>query len=94
MDKKTTNTVITVAAAIIFGCCSLFCCIMGFGTVTGNGTYELNGQSSQLPPTYGYVFLCLSIILIIIPIVIGFFTLRKKPEADTAASNEPLPPTS
>jgi hypothetical protein len=34
--------------------------------------------------------------MIIIPIAVGFFTLRKKPEAVVveASSNETLPPTS
>jgi hypothetical protein len=40
--------------------------------------------------------LCLSIILIIIPIVVGFFTLRNKPAPAPVAPNfnEPLPPAS
>jgi high-affinity K+ transport system ATPase subunit B len=42
--------------------------------------------------TMGLVFLCLSFIFILIPIAVGFFTLRKKPE--TIASDEPLPPVS
>jgi hypothetical protein len=39
----------------------------------------------------GLVTLCLSFIFIAIPIAVGFFTLRKKPEA---VSSEPLPPAS
>jgi hypothetical protein len=47
-----------------------------------------------MPPSVGYVFLCLSIIFIAIPIVVGFVTLRKKPEEVVAISDEPLPPAS
>ena len=94
MNNKNTAVIITVITALFCGCCSLFTCIMGFGTVTGNGTYDLGGASQAMPPTFGYVFLCLSVIMIIIPIAVGFFTLRKKPEAAVISSNETLPPTS
>ena len=92
MDKKTTAIVVTVATALICGCCSLFMCIMGFGTVMGTGTYDLGGSSGAMPPAAGYAFLCLSVIAIIVPIVVGFFMLRKKPE--DAMGNDPLPPVS
>ena len=93
MNNKNTAMIITVVTALFCGCCSLFACIMGFGTVTGNGTYELGGVSQSMPPTYGYVFLCLSVVMIIIPIAVGFFMLRKKPEA-VVSNDEPLPPVS
>ena len=93
MNNKNTAMIITVVTALICGCCSLFMCIMGFGTITGNGTYDLGGASQAMPPAAGYAFLCLSIIAIIIPIAVGFFTLRKKPEA-VVENNEPLPPAS
>jgi len=38
----------------------------------------------------GFVFLCLSVIFIAIPIVVGFFMLRKKPEA--TVGSEQIPP--
>ena len=59
--------------------------------------------------TMGIVFLCLSMIFIAIPIVVGVMTLRKKPGDDAApvvvdaepspkpvepVDNEPLPPAS
>jgi hypothetical protein len=65
---------------------------MGIGTVTGNGNFTLGNNTQPMPPTFGYVFLCLSVIMIIIPIAVGFFMLRKKPE--TPANSEPLPPAS
>ena len=36
--------------------------------------------------------LCLSLIFIAIPIAVGFFTLRKKPQP--LVDNEPIPPVS
>lgn len=95
MDKKTTGMIATVATALICGCCALFACIMGFGTITGNGTFKLGGTTQPMPPSYGYVFLCLSVLFIAVPVVVGFVTLRKKPaDAVTPVSDEPLPPAS
>ena len=79
MDKKTVGIIATVVTALLCGCCALFACIMGIGAITGNGTMELGGTSQPMPTSYGYVFLCLSVIFIIVPVVVGFVTLRKKP---------------
>ena len=96
MDNRTKGIIATVAAVIFCGCPGLFLCIFGAATATGSMPYttELNGISGSgtLPATSGYVMLCLSLILIIIPIAVGFFTLRNKPAAPT--SNEPMPPAS
>lgn len=91
--NRNTSIIITVVLALLCSCCSIFMCIMGFGGITGNGTYDLGGAQQPMPPAAGYAFLCLSFILIIIPIVVGFFLLRKKPEA-APVSDEPLPPAS
>jgi hypothetical protein len=96
MDNRTKGIIATAAAVVLCGCPGLFLCIFGAATATGSMPYttELNGisDSGTMPPTYGYVMLCLSLILIIIPIVVGFFMLRNKPAAPI--SNEPMPPAS
>ena len=98
MDTKTKGIVATIASVVLCGCPGLFMCI--FGAVTASGsmpfTTELNGVSNSgtLSPTIGFVLLCLSLIFIVIPIAVGFFMLRKKPEADAVSNNEPLPPVS
>jgi hypothetical protein len=98
MDTKTKGIVATIASVVLCGCPGLFMCIFGAFTATGSMpfTTELNGvsKSGTLPPTVGFVLLCLSLIFIVIPIAVGFFMLRKKPEAAPVSSNEPLPPTS
>ena len=89
--NRNTSMIITIVVALLCSCCSLFMCIMGFGGITGNGTYNFGGPQQPMPPAAGYAFLCMSIIAIIIPIATGFFLLRKKPEP--TASNEQIPPT-
>jgi len=96
MDTKTKGIVATIASVVLCGCPGLFMCIFGAVTATGTMPYntEVNGvaNSGTLPPTVGFVLLCLSLIFIVIPIAVGFFMLRKKPEA--VSSDEPLPPVS
>ena len=84
MQNKTIGIVATLVTALACGCASLFSCIWGFliarGTpfdVTSNGTTT----PQTFPPTIGYVLLCLSVVMILIPVAVGFFTLRRKPES-------------
>jgi hypothetical protein len=90
--NRNTGMIITIVTALLCSCCALFACIMGFGAITGNGTITIGDTVQPMPPTFGYVFLCLSVLFIIVPVIVGFVTLRKKPEAPV--SNEPLPPAS
>jgi hypothetical protein len=92
MDTKTKGILATVASVVLCGCPGLFLCIMGIGTATGNGTYTLGTESGSMPATYGFVFLCLALIFMLIPIVVGFMSFRKKPAA--MPSNEQVPPAS
>ncbi len=90
---RNTSMIITVVLALLCSCCSLFTCILGFGGISGNGTYNLGGAQQPMPPTAGYALLCVSVIFILIPLITGFLLLRKKPEA-APVSDEPLPPAS
>jgi hypothetical protein len=88
MNNKNTGMIATIAAVLLCGCPGLFLCLFGAITATGNGTFN----DSSLSPTVGYVLVCLSLIFVLIPVGVGFFTMRKKPES--AGPNEPLPPAS
>jgi integral membrane sensor domain MASE1 len=87
--NRNTSIIVTVATAILCGCSGLFICLFGALTAAGQGTF--NGES--LSPSVGFVLLCLSLIFIAIPIVVGVVTLRKKPQP-APVDNEPLPPAS
>ncbi len=93
--NRNTGIIATVTTALTCGCCGLFMCIFGLVTATGNMPYntEFNGvqSSGMMSPAAGIAMLCFSVILIIIPIAVGFFTLRKKPED---ISGEFIPPVS
>ncbi|MBI5951425.1 MAG: hypothetical protein HY865_07190 [Chloroflexi bacterium] len=97
MDKKSTGMIATIAAVVLCGCPGLIMCCLGatsvFASQVPGADIDVMGSSDPASAmTMGLVFLCLSFIFILIPIAVGFFTLRKKPE--TIVSDEPLPPAS
>ncbi len=114
MDKKTTGTIATIATAVLCGCPGLIgLCIGGtslFASFVPGAEIDVFGSSDPgAATTMGITFLCLSVIFIAIPIVVGVVTLRKKPgDAVVPAvidvepspkpvepvDNEPLPPAS
>jgi len=79
MNNKNTGIIATIATVVLCGCPGLFLCLFGALTAAGKGTFN----NSNLPPTVGFVLLCLSLILILIPVGVGFFMMRKKPDAVT-----------
>jgi hypothetical protein len=77
MNNKNTGMIATIAAVVLCGCPGLFLCLFGAVTAMGKGTFN----ESSLSPSVGFGLLCLALIFILIPVGVGFFTLRKKPEA-------------
>ena len=97
MDTKTKGIVSTIAAVVLCGCPGLFLCFFGamstFVSAIPGADIDVGGSSDPAAATaMGIGALCLSLIFIAIPLAVGFFTLRKKPEA--FITNEPLPPAS
>jgi hypothetical protein len=94
--NRNTGIILTVVTALLCGCPGLLLCVFGGVTAAGLMPYTatLNGVTDQgvLPSSYGIGMLCLSLLLIAIPVVIGVVTLRKKPVP--AVDNEPIPPAS
>ncbi len=92
--NRTTAIILTVASVVLCGCPGLFLCVFG-GLVAAGAPVntELNGvsNSTTLPAAYGIAMLCLAIILIIIPVAVGFLTLRNKPQPPVVST--PIPPT-
>src|ERR671912_566469 len=86
MQNRTLAIVITVVTALACGCASIFSCVWGFliasGTpidVTSNGVTT----PQTVAPAIGYALLCFTVLMILVPAAVGFFTLRQKPVVDT-----------
>ena len=92
MEKKTIGLIATIGTFFLCACPSIFLCVWGVIGVSGTSIDQtFNGQttSEPMPMALGIVLLCLSLIGLAIPAVVGFFTLRKKPE-DTAINAAPV----
>jgi len=102
MDKKTVGIIATIVAVFLCGCPGV--CLFLFGAIAATGqipyttnfpyTSDFGNPYSETVPSYlGFVGLCLALIFIAIPIVVGVLTLRNKPEK-SASFNEPHSPPS
>ncbi|MBA4379581.1 MAG: hypothetical protein C0393_02650 [Anaerolinea sp.] len=90
--KSKTGAIIgTIVAVLLCGCPGLSLCLFGVYAATGTMPDFYSGYGN-LPGWIGFVLICLSLIFIAIPIVVGVLTLRKKPEAVVVSPDEPLPP--
>jgi hypothetical protein len=81
MQNRTVGIVATVVTALACGCASIFSCVWGFLIASGQPIdVTSNGVTTPqtLSPTIGYVLLCLTLLMILVPVAVGFFTLRKK----------------
>jgi hypothetical protein len=88
MQNRTLGIVLTVVTALACGCASIFSCVWGFLIASGQPIdVTSNGVTTQqvLSPIIGYTLLCLTLLMILVPVAVGFFTLRRKPE--TGISN-------
>jgi hypothetical protein len=95
MDNRTKGIIATVAAVLLCGCPGFFLCIFGGLAAAGAPvTTEWGGVSNTAPmsSTTAFALLCLGLLFVLIPIAVGFITLRRKAAAPNPA--EPTPPAS
>ena len=85
MDKKTTGLIATIATALLCGCPGLIVLCMGamfaiVGTIPGSNI-DIGGSSDPSAAIgTGLAMLCVGLIFVAIPVVVGFLTLRNKPQ--------------
>jgi len=98
MEKRTGGLIATIVTVLLCGCPGLFAAC--FGAIAAIASFvpaaEIDMLGNNDPTTAlvtGGAAFCLGVIFIIIPIVVGFVTLRRKPAAASQPiSDEPLPP--
>jgi hypothetical protein len=91
MQNRTLGIIATVITALACGCASIFSCIWGFLIASGS-PIDVTSNGVITPQTFspiiGYVLLCLTVLMLLVPVVVGFFTFRKKPGSiDVIAPN-------
>lgn len=95
MDKRTLGIVLTIGTALCCGCPGILICLFGGLSASGKVPYttDVLGTTGggNLPAWSGFGMLCLGLIFIAIPIVIGILMLRK---SKSAAPVDIVPPAS
>ena len=97
--NKNTGMIATGVTALLCGCPGLFAlCWGGIAAVVSfmpNANIDIGGSSDPSAALFsGLGSLCLGLVFLAIPVAVGFFTLRKKPEAAAEAQPIDLPPAS
>ena len=99
MEKRTIGIVATVVTALLCGCPGLaslcFSAYMAYlgASPAAAASADINDPRTTL--VVGIGLLCLSILAVAVPFVVGFFTLREKPipAKDLVIDiDEPIPP--
>lgn len=84
MQNRTLGIVLTALSAFICGCAGLFSCIWG-GLIATGTPIDVTSNGITAPqtfsPTIGYALVCLSLLFLLVPVGIGYFTLRKRDPA-------------
>jgi len=94
MKNKNSGMIALIAAVLLCGCPGLLAfCWGGLTAVISfmpGADINIGGSSDPSAALFsGLGTLCVGILFIAIPVAVGFFTLRKKPEADEATETTP-----
>lgn len=89
MDKKTTGLIATIATALLCGCPGLIGLCMGamfafVGVFPGSDIDVLGSSDPSAAIGAGVAMLCLGVVFVAIPIVVGIVTLRNPKETAPA----------
>ena len=92
--NRNVGIALTIITILCCACPGLFMCV--FGGMIGAGvplTTTVGDVSSiqSLPTSYGFGLICLSIILILIPIIVGIVTLRTPKKVENESVVVPPP---
>lgn len=94
MKNRGLAIALTVIIALLCLCPALVSCGFGVAIATGQPVnLDINGVSQQqyYPPSYGFALMCVSLLFVLVPVLVGIFTLRKPKDAP-AQPGEPMPP--
>lgn len=86
MDQKTTGLLATGAAVFLCGCPGLLICMVGGIFALAPGMVEMTGLDGvtsygAFPAWMGYAGLCAGILMLLVPVVVGFLMLRNRPNS-------------
>jgi UPF0716 family protein affecting phage T7 exclusion len=95
MDQKTLGIVATIAAVVLCGCPGLALLCTGALAAAGASMPDANVEDPQSALVGGLLMLCVAALMLVVPLLVGYFTLRARPKlarAEIIDYDEPLPP--
>jgi uncharacterized BrkB/YihY/UPF0761 family membrane protein len=85
MSKQTSTIVTIVVGVLTLLCCTMPLCVSGILILAGLGEWNTEfGPSSQtgaIPSAYGIAPCCLSILVLVVPLLLWLFLVRGKEDA-------------
>ncbi len=82
MTKQTGTIVTAVVGVLVLLCCTIPLCIGGFMIFAGLGTWNAefgsNAQTGVIPSAYGIAPCCLSVLVLVVPLLLWVFLVRGK----------------
>ena len=94
--NRTTAIVITVVTVLLCGCPGLVLVILGVLAAIGAQLPEVMAQNAYAPQDVligAVMYLCFGGVLILIPVLVGFLSIRYAKPSEPGI-NEPIPPAS
>jgi hypothetical protein len=82
MSTQTKGIIATAAAALLCGCPGLLLCLIGALAAPGSPvSTEWQGirNTGPIEATTAFALLCVGLIFAVLPVAVGFLTLRKQP---------------
>lgn len=99
MNNKNTTLIATIVAVVLCGCPGLFGLCFGltsvFASFVPNAQIDVFGSTDpQAATNMGLATLCVSVLLIAIPIITWFVLRRREATVIQPSDREPFPPAS
>jgi len=87
MNNRPTGIIIIAIAVLLFGCPGLICLCSGVSAALmglSGDPYYYFGVDTEPTITLigGLFFICISVALVAIPVIVGFLTVRRKTQSD------------
>lgn len=97
MDRRTTGIIATLVAVLLCGCPGVLGLFMGalfsvIAYIPGADIDVFGGQDPQAALNFGIGALCVGFLLLLIPVIVGVVTLRRRPGVEPPPE-QPMPPT-
>jgi hypothetical protein len=82
MSKQRGMIITVVVGVLTFLCCTIPLCIGGIVILAGVGEWSTewgpSTQTGNIPPAYGIAPCCLSILVLVVPLLLWLFLVRGK----------------